>query len=68
MNMSSYAIEDSSSADVRCEIERANWAHQAELALHQQVVEQTGRCGALPPSLANVDAGMFLQKMHAYRD
>jgi hypothetical protein len=68
MNMSSYVVEETSPADVRHEIERANWVHQTELALGQQVVEQTGRRGTLPPSLANIDAEMFLQKMSAYQD
>jgi hypothetical protein len=66
MNMSSYAVEDSSFAEDRREMELANRAQQAELAL-QQVVEQTGRRSALPPSLANIDAGTFLQEMYDYR-
>lgn len=67
MNMSSYVIEESSPVDARREMERANWMHQAELALQQQVVTQTDRRTTLPPSLANMDAEMFLQKMYAYR-
>lgn len=67
MNMSSYAVEEATPADDHRETERTTWAHQAALALRQQVVGQTGKRVTLPPSLANIDAGMFLQEMRAYR-
>jgi hypothetical protein len=67
MNMSSYAIEESSPLEAQYEVERANWTRQAELALQQQVVTRVDRHSALPPSLANIDAEVFLQEMYAYR-
>lgn len=66
MNMSSYVIEEASPADEQREMVKA-WAHRAEPALRQQVVEQTGKRITLPPSLAHIDAEVFLQEMRAYR-
>ena len=67
MNMSSYVIEEFAAEDVWREAERENWEHRAELVLQQQLVEQTDRRITLPPSLANMDVGMFLQEMSTYR-
>lgn len=66
MNMSSYVIEETSPADARYDVERANWNPQAQLAVQHAAIEPA-RHAVLPPSLANIDAEAFLQEMYACR-
>lgn len=67
MNMSSYEVEETSSAGCVDEIRHTGWNPQLELATRQHLTEIVGTHGALPVSLLTADAEMFLQSMYAYK-
>jgi hypothetical protein len=69
MNMSSYAIEEPSSAESGCDerVMNTGWNPQLELATQQHLVTLVEGYAKLPASLLTADAEMFLEKMHAYQ-
>lgn len=68
MNMSSYAVEESSlMVEREDKAMRAGWNPPLELATQQHVSSLMEKYPTLPASLVTADAEMFLQKMYAYR-
>jgi len=69
METSSYIVECAAPTDVRFtnRREQVDFGPHLELATQQHLLALMERYPALPVSLANVDAEMFIQKMHAYQ-
>ncbi|MDX8399174.1 MAG: hypothetical protein R8K20_02875 [Gallionellaceae bacterium] len=69
MDMSSYVVESTPATDVSFAdpLQQVDFGPHLELATQQHLLTLMQRYPALPVSLANADAEMFLQKMSAYQ-